>query len=110
MGQPISKQFSKRLLDGANYDERVKIVKNHAKALLKYRNNIIHGHIHFDLCDPLMQLDFEALVRNSILSFVYSEWKTINEFKTWIKSKEPTGYFFSVRKSILRLFNYFIKR
>jgi hypothetical protein len=59
-------------------------VREHVIQLFGYRNKIAHGQILDQDIDPLNLLDFETLVRNSILSFLIADWKKFRDFKQWL--------------------------
>jgi hypothetical protein len=100
MMQPISKDFSRPLFGAKDLRKRREVVRDRAQKLLSYRNQIVHGNLQFDLCDPLQQLDFEALVRNSILSFISGSWNTLRDFTIWKSSSEVTNWLSGLRKAL----------
>ena len=86
--QLLSKKFADQLLREKSVIGRREVIRKKAIELLKYRNLIAHGHIAYDKCEPLMQLDFEALVRSCILSFIDGGWQTLPDFKKWANSRK----------------------
>ncbi len=83
MGGYISKEFDRKL-GKANQSDRFNIIRERTEVLFNERNLIAHGGRLEDEIDPMNLLDFETLIRNSILSFVGGGWKRLGEFKDWM--------------------------
>lgn len=83
-GGGLSTSFHKRLKSAEVLSERFNVVREHVIQLFGYRNKIAHGQILDQDIDPLNLLDFETLVRNSILSFLIADWKKFRDFKQWL--------------------------
>ncbi len=85
-GNPISAGFCKKL-EGKSQSQRSSIVEERVTELFRLRNDVAHGRVLNHEIDPLDLLDFETLVRLSILSFVNSGWDTLEKFKGWMKER-----------------------
>lgn len=76
----LSKQFSAKF----KHPEKLeKAFKQRFDELFKIRNKLAHGVIFEKDVNPLDLVDFESLVRNSIIAFVVGGWETLKEFKEW---------------------------
>lgn len=93
MGGYISAEFGKKLRAACDRSDRFNVVRNRSIELFSERNDIVHGAKLEDDVDPWKLLDFETLVRNSILSFVNGGWNSLGEFKHWVN--ESLSYRFS---------------
>jgi hypothetical protein len=85
VGGGLSKAFLNRIKNDDNVSERFNTVRKHVIGLFGYRDNIAHGQILDQDIDPLNLLDFETLVRNSILSFLIADWEAFDDFKQWFE-------------------------
>ena len=72
------------------------VTRERVLVLFNQRNRIAHGALLENEIDTLDLVDFETLVRNSILSFVMKEWGEFREFKLWVK--ESVGYNFQPKQ------------
>ncbi len=88
--QYVSKEFLNGLSKAKNQSEKMKTIYERSNQLFEIRNKLVHGSAGIEAIDPIALIDFEALVRNSILSVVSLSWKNEKDFVNWgrkIRSK-----------------------
>ncbi|MCB8942718.1 MAG: hypothetical protein H6658_02965 [Ardenticatenaceae bacterium] len=93
IGGYLSSDFANQLKLSSTLSECFDIIRKRVVDLFSYRNSIAHGTITDHEINGSDLLDFETLVRNSILSFVKNEWQTFKEFKNWVD--KSVGYDFT---------------
>lgn len=84
IGGSVSRRLGRSLNAAADRDAGFTLVYNRAVELFGTRNDIAHGAKLEGEIDALDLLDFETLVRNSILSFVDGGWNRLGDFKQWM--------------------------
>lgn len=83
-GGSVSRQLARALDAAADRDARFTLMYNRTVELFGTRNDIAHGAKLEGEIDALDLLDFETLIRNSILSFVDGGWSGLDDFKQWM--------------------------
>lgn len=83
----LHQKFAMELRSSQNSDDRFNIIASRTEELFQYRNKIVHGAVADEDVDRAFLLDFESIVRNSIISFIRHDWNTINEFNIWVEDK-----------------------
>jgi len=86
-GHRISAAFHERL-EGKSQSELFSVVETRVVELFGLRNDVAHGRVLDYEIDPLDLLDFETLVRCSILSFVGGGWDSLEQFKGWVRERK----------------------
>lgn len=85
-GGPVSRRFASSLDAAVDAATVRAVVYERVVDLFNTRNHIAHGTKLEGEIKPLDLLDFETLVRNSILSFVDGEWSRLVDFKQWVST------------------------
>ena len=93
MGGYISPEFGKELKEASSLNNRYNLIQKKIVQLFIYRNKIAHGAVLSNEVDERNLLDFETMVRNSILSFAVNKWNTLSEFKDWVN--KSIGHYFN---------------
>ncbi len=82
-GNLISKAFNDELANKSQ-SQRFSVVQSRVIELFNLRNLIVHGNNSGNDINPYDLLDFETLVRGSILSFIIGNWDSLEEYKSWL--------------------------
>jgi hypothetical protein len=83
----VSPSFADMYNAARTTSDRFNAVRCRVIDLFSIRNSIAHGaKLERDI-DGLDLLDFETLVRNSILSFVLGGWIDLGSFRDWVKNR-----------------------
>lgn len=86
IGGGLSNEFFQSLEMANSLGEKFNVIREKALKLFTHRNRIAHGAVlENDLKDDIDLLDFETLVRNSILAFAKRQWSDFSSFKKWMK-------------------------
>jgi hypothetical protein len=92
VGGYISSSFSKQLKKASSINDRFNLIYQRALDLFTYRNRIAHGAVLDAEIDPGNLLDFETIVKNSIMAFVIKNCETFGIFKNWVRNSVRYDY------------------
>ena len=92
----LSPTFAENLRQASSLKERQLVVKKRFDELFRIRNHVAHGKIFDDEIQQDDLVDFETLVRGTILQYIDHNWGSFKLFKQWFKNnfdfsiEEPT--------------------
>ena len=87
VGGYLSKSFATKLMKTSSKESHFLLIKRRVIELFDRRNLLAHGNINEEDINSIDLLDFEALLRNSIIYFINSGWNNLEDFKTWMHSE-----------------------
>ncbi|NLG49982.1 MAG: hypothetical protein GX552_07730 [Chloroflexi bacterium] len=96
-GGLVSSQLHDRLLGHTDLSIRFDKLVERIDSLFDYRNQIAHGRMSEDELDAMELVDFETLVRCSLISFVDGGWRSVDEFAHWLGAS--LGHRFTPQKA-----------
>ncbi len=102
----VSREFHERL-EGKSQEDIFCEAEKRVIELYPLRHSIAHGAALEQDIEVQDLLDFETLVRVSILSFVKGGWESLDEFKDWLKSELDEG---SIVERFCRRLKFWVKR
>lgn len=87
IGGHISSKFAEEFKKAKPGYERFKVIYSKVVELFGYRNDIAHGSVLDTEIEGIVLLDFETIVRNSILAFLKGGWNSFDDFKKWSEAQ-----------------------